>query len=156
MWRKVCSSLSLATPDMSRVFLLLGLSCLAGCTQYWAKPGGTALEFETVKARCETEAFQRFPPAMRTTLANPGYLVPMRTDCRPTPRGQDCFTTGGGIVPPTYSTMDLNSQPRSASYRSCLLTAGWQPARDKEEAEAITRMAPPFPSRTSAPGSPAR
>ena len=135
---------------MRRVFPLLGLICLAGCTQYWAKPGGTALEFETVKARCETEAFQRFPQAMQTTLASPGYLIPMHTDCRPTPRGPDCFTTGGGIVPPTYATIDLNSQPRSASYRSCLLTAGWQPARDKEEAEAITRMTPPPASRPPA------
>ena len=122
---------------------LLGLCVLTGCAQYWARPGGTPQALETAKARCETEAFAGFPQALQTVLVSPAYLAPVRTDCRSTPRGSECVTVGGGIVPPSYSTVDVNAQGRSAAYRSCLMNDGWRLARDKDEAEAITRMTPP-------------
>ena len=120
------------------------LIALAGCT-YWAKPGGTRAEFEWTDSRCEADAFARFPTVLQTVLLSPGYVAPVRTDCQPTPNGPRCVTVGGEFVPPSYSTVDINSQPRSASARSCLIAAGWQPAGSREEADAITRSVPGVP-----------
>ena len=130
-------SVPLAT-TVSLALTLLAAGLLAGCT-YWAKPGGTPAQLEAAKARCETESFARFPQSLQTVLISAGYVAPIRTECHTTPQGQHCVTVGGEYVPPAYSTVDANSQPRSSAYRSCLLAGGWQPAGSREEAEAITR-----------------
>jgi hypothetical protein len=38
--------------------------------------------------------------------------------------------------------IDQNEGGRSSAARSCLFAAGWRPAKNKEEAEAISRSAP--------------
>ena len=126
--------------SLTLTLLAAGLAAglVSGCT-YWAKPGGTPAQLEAAKARCETESFARFPQTLQTVLISAGYVAPIRTECRATPQGQYCVTVGGEYVPPAYSTVDANSQPRSSAYRSCLLAGGWQPASSRKEAEAITR-----------------
>jgi hypothetical protein len=47
------------------------------CTQYWAKPGGTAAEFEGTKAACESQAYAQFPPIMQQVMVSAGYTTPM-------------------------------------------------------------------------------
>ena len=120
------------------------LLVLAGCVDHWAKPGATKAELDAATAHCETDSFSRVPAAMVTTLASPGYLAPLRTECRSRRDGsQVCYTVGGEFVPPVYMTVDANSQPRRAAFRSCMVGGGWTLARDREEAEAIARSGLP-------------
>jgi hypothetical protein len=119
------------------------LLCLpiAGCApQLWAKPGGTAAEFEGAKAGCNTQSYGMFPPIYQQVMVTPGYFMPLQTNC--TPYGE-CFTSGGYYVQPTYVPVDMNDRARSSAFRSCLMTAGWTPVKDKEEAALITNSAAP-------------
>ena len=121
------------------------LLVLAGCVDHWAKPGATKAELDAATAHCETDSFSKFPAAMVTTLASPGYLAPLRTECRAGRDGrQVCYTVGGEFVPPVYTTVDANAQPRRASFRGCMVSGGWTLARDREEAEAIARSGSPM------------
>jgi|SRR3954469_4308674 len=128
---------------MRRVFLAAAmLVVVAGCARHWARPGGTDAELDAAKANCEVESFTRFPRVMQTTMVSPGYISPVTSNCAPGPNGPRCVTVGGEFVPPTYSAIDLNQSARRSAYDACLMAGGWQVAKDKEEAEAITRSIP--------------
>jgi hypothetical protein len=113
---------------------------MAGCAQYWAKPGGTPAELEVAQANCEAASFARFPRVLQTNIITPGFIAPVTTSCTPGRDGPHCVTVGGEVIPPTYSTIDLNQAARHNSYQACLVAGGWRRAKDEAEAEAITRM----------------
>ncbi|MSP02075.1 MAG: hypothetical protein EXR07_13645 [Acetobacteraceae bacterium] len=115
------------------------LLAVTGCAQHWARPGGTPAELGAAKANCDAESFARFPQVLQTVMTSPGYVAPMRTDCRPGRHGPHCVTVGGEFVPPVFSTVDANSQPRYSAFNACMMAGGWRLAKDKEDAEAIAR-----------------
>ena len=123
--------------------------CVTACTQYWAKPGGTEAEFEVTKGSCGAQSFQQFPPMPQLVAVGGGYITPLQTQCVQRGNRQDCYTVGGQYVPPMYGTVDMNESARVAAFRSCLLAAGWVPAKDKAEAQAITNSGRP-PSNPAA------
>jgi hypothetical protein len=125
-----------------RWFVLGAAAALAACTQYWAKPGGTPAEFEATQAACQNQAYAQFPPAMQQVMVNPGYVTPLQTICNGAGYASNCYTTGGQYIPPSFMLVDQNAGGRSSAVRSCLFAAGWQPAKNKAEAEAISRSAP--------------
>ena len=112
---------------------------LAGCTQYWAKPGGTPAEFEATKAACQAQAYSQFPPMPQQVMITTGYTTPLQTSCAGSGYAVNCFTTGGQYVPPAYITVDQNNAARNSGLRSCLFAAGWQPVKNKEEAVEVTQ-----------------
>jgi hypothetical protein len=123
---------------MQRVLLAISLLiAITACTRYWAKPNGTLVELKAAKARCETEAISRFPLAPANVLT--GYAVPVGSRCSIGPGGPSCVTYDG-------TEIDLNGQPRSGAFKACLVAAGWVPAKDENDAKAISRS-----SRSPAP-----
>lgn len=126
---------------MSRVLLAAAiLLSAAGCTRYWAKPGGTGAELEAAKANCETTSLARFPPELQLVRSSPGDIAPLTTNCVPGPNGPHCVTAGGVLVSPSYATIDLNRPARRNAWEACMMAGGWRQAKDKAEAEAITRQ----------------
>ncbi len=125
---------------------------MAGCTQYWAKPGGTQEQFAVTKSACQAQSYAQFPPAPQQVMLTAGYTTPQQSTCSGNGYMVNCYTTGGQYMPPTYVTLDQNSGARDSGFQSCLMNAGWRLAKNKEEAEAITRSgyAPPV---TTAPAS---
>jgi hypothetical protein len=121
---------------------------LAGCTQYWAKPGGTPAEFDATKAACEGRAYSQFPPVLQQVMLTQGYTTPMQTNCTPIGYTVSCYTTGGQYIPPAYMTIDQNLTGRNSAFRSCLYSAGWQPVKNKEEADAVTNSGRSTPPRS--------
>nr|WP_294510637.1 hypothetical protein [uncultured Rhodopila sp.] len=115
---------------------------VAACTEYWAKPGGTPAEFEAAKAACQSQAYAQFRPVMQQVMVSPGYVTPLQTICNGGQYGTNCYTTGGQYLPPSFMMVDQNEAGRNSAARSCLFAAGWQPARNKADAEAISRSAP--------------
>lgn len=115
---------------------------LAGCTQYWAKPGGTYAEFDATKAACDSRAYYQFPPVLQQVMLAPGYITPLQTNCTPIGNSVSCYTTGGQYIPPSYMMVDQNRDGRSSAVRSCLYSAGWQPVKNKEEADAVMNSGP--------------
>ena len=105
------------------------LLAVAGCTRYWAKPGGTDAEWAATEDRCETDALHRFPLAP----VGLGYYAPWGSQCTIGPTGPACVTYSG-------TESDLNGQSRSGAFRACLIDAGWLPARDRDDAAAISRL----------------
>jgi hypothetical protein len=139
-----------AVSPFARVRLMLLCLPIAGCApQLWAKPGGTANEFEGAKAGCNAQSYAMFPPAYQQVMVSPGYFMPLQTNC--TPYGE-CFTSGGYYVQPTYVPVDMNDRGRSSAFRSCLMTAGWVPVKDKEEATLVTNSAPQRPGASGPDG----
>nr|WP_294519150.1 hypothetical protein [uncultured Rhodopila sp.] len=125
-----------------RCIALGACAAVAACTEYWAKPGGTPAEFEAAKANCQTRAYADFPPALRQVMVSPGYTTPLQTVCNGGPNASNCIMTGGQYSPPSFMMVDQNEAGRNSAARSCLFAAGWQPAKNKEDAEAISRSAP--------------
>lgn len=122
-----------------RVALLLAAVGLSDCSpQIWAKPNGTSSEFEGTKAACIGQSYSQFPPMPQQIMVNAGYTTPMQTSCSGGGYSVSCFTTGGNFVPPSYVTIDQNQTARNSSFRSCLMTAGWQPVKNQAEAAAVT------------------
>ena len=113
----------------------------ASCTQYWAKPGGTKAEFEATESGCESQSYMQFPPMMQQMMISAGYTTPIQTSCSGTGYVVNCFTTGGQYIPPAYMPVDQNRSARDSAVRSCLFSAGWQPVKDKAEAEAVNNSA---------------
>lgn len=102
--------------------LLFLCAVLAGCTQYWEKPGGTEAEFRDLLPRCRSYAAAQFPPFIQ--LVQEGYFTPDRIECTRFPNGaRSCVTYPGHFVPPVYS--DLNEGPRIEAVDSCLVQNGW-------------------------------
>jgi hypothetical protein len=126
----------------ARTGLLVICLPLASCaSQLWAKPGGSPAEFEVAKAGCNTQSYSMFPPMMQQIMVTSGYTTPMQTNCTNVGYSVSCFTTGGNYVPPVYMPVDQNQRARNSAVRSCLMTAGWQPVKDKEEAALVTNAA---------------
>ena len=48
---------------------------------------------------------------------------------------------------PVYMPVDQNQGARNSVVRSCLMTAGWQPVKDKEEAALVTNSTRPAPAQ---------
>jgi len=111
---------------------------LAGCAEYWAKPGGTTAELQRAKAECETEAFARFPPALQQVMTSPGYFSPPETNCMTVNGQPQCRTVGGFWVPPTFQSIDLNLDGRRSARMACMSARGWILADTEKEAAAIT------------------
>ena len=62
---------------MRRIFnLTITISALvfvlSGCTEKWAKPGGTDAEFQAMKGACSARSYARFPPMMETIQLTSG------------------------------------------------------------------------------------
>lgn len=130
---------ALAQAVMPVFWPTLAAIALAGCTQYWAKPGGTQVEFEATKAACQAQAYTQFPPVPQQVMITTGYTTPLQTSCNGLGFAVNCFTTGGQYVPPAYITVDQNNAARNSGFRACLFAAGWQPVKNKEEAAAVTQ-----------------
>lgn len=112
---------------------------LSGCApQIWAKPGGTPVEFEGTKAACNAQSYSEFPPMPQQIMIMAGYVTPVQTSCTGSGYSVNCFSTGGNYVPPAYVTVDQNQNARNSGFRSCLMTAGWQPVKNQDEAAAVT------------------
>ncbi len=125
---------------------------MAGCTQYWAKPGGTQEQFAVTKSACQAQSYAQFPPAPQQVMLTAGYTTPQQSTCSGNGYMVNCYTTGGQYMPPTYVTLDQNSGARDSGFQSCLMNAGWRLAKNKEEAEAIARSgyAPPVVAASAA------
>jgi len=104
--------------------LLLALLSLAGCAQYWAKPGASADEFRMTETGCQIAALQHVPQILETILVAPGYSSPVFWNCVAPGR---CFPSGGHWTPPIFSTVDRNAPLRRRAVEVCLAGQGWQP-----------------------------
>ena len=118
------------------------LLALAGCAEYWAKPGGTPVAFAAAQALCRQQAEAAFPPSMQPVMIAPGTPAPVAARCAPVGGSVACSTVGTGFSPPTYTTLDENIGPREQAFRSCLEAAGWRAVRSEQEAAAITNSMP--------------
>jgi hypothetical protein len=128
-----------SSAKIARVLVCLSLASCA--PQLWAKPGGSPAEFEGAKEGCNTQSYSMFPPMMQQIMVTSGYMTPMQTNCTNVGYSVSCYTTGGNYVPPVYMPVDQNQGARNSAFRSCLMTAGWQPVKDKEEAALVTNSA---------------
>jgi hypothetical protein len=109
---------------------VLALS-VAGCTEYWAKPGAGEREFEVMRGQCNARGYQRFPPLVRTSLSQEGHYAPVTNRCVTKGNSTECTKTGGQWVPPSYTTVDDNERPRDEDIRSCFFENGWAPVEKK-------------------------
>lgn len=126
----------------SRWSLLPFLLLLAGCAEYWAKPGGTPAAFGAAREACTRAAAAEYPTEMEPVQINQGARAPVVTTCAPAGGGMACTTNGIGFQPPTYTTLDRNTGPRERAFRACLEAAGWQAVRSQSQADAITNSPP--------------
>lgn len=78
---------------------------------------------------------------MQQIMMTQGYVTPMQTSCTGTGYAMNCFTTGGNYIQPVYMPIDQNQGARNSAARSCLMSAGWQPVKDKEEGALVTNAA---------------
>jgi len=121
-----------------RPFLLWTCMLLAGCAQYWAKPGGTTADLSAARTRCEDKANAAFPPLMQPVQVAGGTPSPMVTTCAPAGGSVACSTAGTGFWAPVTTTLDQNIGPRRQAVDACLADAGWTAARSRGEATSIT------------------
>ena len=111
---------------------------LAGCSEYWAKPGATAVDFGAARESCSRQAEAAFPPQMEQVRTSSGAPSPTAARCAPVGGAIVCSPTGIGFSNPTYTTLDQNTGPRERAFRDCLQAAGWQAVRSQQQADAIT------------------
>ena len=111
---------------------------LTGCTQYWAKPGGTPAAFDATMTACEAWAYSLFPLMMEQVQLSPGYTTPLSSVCAPQGHRVGCYPTGGLYVLPDYGSVVRNGRARDYAVSTCLHDAGWVAVRSRAEAEAIT------------------
>jgi hypothetical protein len=136
---------------LHRLGFLLVAVVLSGCApQIWAKPGGTSVEFEATKAACNAQSYSQFPPMPEQLMIMAGYMTPVQTTCTGGGYTVNCFSTGGNYVPPAYVTVDQNLSARNSGFRSCLMSAGWQPVKNQEEAATVTNSLLPVAQATVA------
>ncbi len=112
------------------------LLAMAGCMQYWAKPGATQAQLDAAKDRCDTEANARFPLRVWNGAFPSSYGVTPGTQCSFGPDGPRCVTYGGTEV-------DTNGQGRAGAFRACMIAAGWLPSKDETDAAMISRLRRP-------------
>jgi len=108
------------------------LLAVAGCMQYWAKPGATRALLDAAKDRCDTEANTRFPLTASGGVFSSSYSAPPGTSCSFGPDGPRCVTYGGMEV-------DANAQGRAGAFRACMIAGGWLPSKDEADAGMISR-----------------
>ena len=124
------------------VLALAMLVC--GCTEYWAKPGGTPAEFEAAEAACIARSYQQFPPMPQMVMVSSGQTTSItNTKCSGSGSSTSCTSIGGHFTVPSFVTVDYNENARDSAVRACLFAAGWVPAKNEEEAEAIFNSPPP-------------
>jgi hypothetical protein len=109
---------------------------LGGCVEKWTKPGGTAEEFDAMKASCQAQAYQQFPPQLQQIQASNGYYTPITTNCYGTGYGTSCYQSGGQYIPPIIITVDTNRSPRGDAVRGCFYSNGWTPATADQSSAA--------------------
>lgn len=119
---------------------------LAGCVQKWSKPGGTAEEFDAMKASCQARAYSEFPPQLQQIQASAGYYTPVTTQCSGFEGNVSCYQSGGQYIPPIIITIDTNRGPRNDAVRSCFYSNGWTPASENSQSGGTTAA----PATTSA------
>jgi len=100
----------------------------AGCQRYeWVHPTKSLEQFGTDKFSCEARASRLYPLAPVTDVEGGGYVYDNFPHCH---RGYDgfrmCYARPPVYVPPTYTTRDLNEQPRNQAVESCLFSKGYQ------------------------------
>jgi hypothetical protein len=118
---------------------LIMISTLAGCTTYWARPGGTAEEFHAASASCQARATSQYPPFFQPVMVSNGYVTPVQTSCTRYGYTTNCISTGGQYVPPAYVNVDQNQNARADAAQACLMAQGWRPFDKKDEADAYAR-----------------
>lgn len=111
---------------LARLAAGCALAALAGCAQYWDKPGATEAELRAADSACAARATMRFPPMLQVVQTGGGYTMPAQ-GCS---GGRNCHGRRAQWVPPTYSTVDRNQRLRETEADQCLMEAGWvrQPA----------------------------
>ena len=109
------------------LLVLAGLA-LAGCQRYeWVHPTKSLEQFGTDKFACEARASRLYPVTPVTEVQGGGYIYDDFPRCRRRYDGFSmCYAQPPMYVPPTYSTRDLNEQPRNQAVESCLFSKGYQ------------------------------
>ena len=107
--------------------LLLAAPLLSACAERWEKPGASEADFRAMKAQCDAQAFERWPPVLREQLMFPGRWVPPVRSCDP--RGR-CVWYGGWYEPPQTMIVDDHERPRRAERRACYMGNGWTPVEE--------------------------
>jgi len=116
---------------------VLVLALLAGCAQYWARPGGTNQAFDAAKARCQSEAFARYPAGSRGGAIDQELIAPKPDLCVDAIHGIQCMSNGGQFSPIRLSPG--MSGPAREMFGTCMAAAGWRPVANAAQGEAITR-----------------
>ena len=91
---------------LARLAACCALAALAGCAQYWDKPGATEAELRAADSACAVRASTRFPPMLHVVQTGGGYTMPAQ-GCS---GGRNCHGRRAQWVPPTYSTVDRNQR----------------------------------------------
>jgi hypothetical protein len=114
---------------LARLAACCALAALAGCAQYWDKPGATEAELRAADSACAVRASTRFPPMLHVVQTGGGYTMPAQ-GCGGGRSGRNCHGGRAQWVPPTYSTVDRNQRLRENEADQCLMQEGWvrQPA----------------------------
>jgi hypothetical protein len=109
--------------NCARAVLLLTFS-LAACVT-WVKPGVPPEVRDRDLAQCQSLAYSRVPPDVRTVMISPAYIAPPATLCTEHHRETYCQYTPGYYVPPDYANVDANDSARSAQVYSCMSRLGY-------------------------------
>jgi hypothetical protein len=126
--------------------LMLSSLMLCGCTEYWAKPGGTEAEFEATESACVARSYQQFPPMPQMVMVSSGNAASItNTKCSSTGSSTNCTSIGGHFSMPSVTVVDINEDARYSAVRACLFAAGWVPAKNEAEAKAIFNASPQVP-----------
>lgn len=122
---KPVSVMSLAPTFRSAIAGLLAATLLSGCVERWTKPGGDQALFDRDHALCDQWALDKVPAHYDRMQMFEGYYEPRVTECKTTGNTTRCVTTGGQYVPPTYATVDVNTEQRKVVADACLVENGW-------------------------------
>lgn len=122
----------------SQAVILASALILGGCAEYWAKPGGTPMDFAETKSGCESRSYQQFPPMPQLVMVSSGQTTSIsNTKCSSSGSSSSCTTIGGHFSVPSFVTVDYNEDARATAVRACLFDSGWIPVQDRDEADAI-------------------
>jgi hypothetical protein len=110
-----------------RIAVVLFAALAAGCTQYqWVHPTKTPAQYGGDRLACESRAAAVYPTMAAVVRTGGGYVDPGREICS---RGRHgyvyCRSTPPTYIPPTYSTRDINAEPRERLIEACLYQRGY-------------------------------
>ena len=116
---------TLAAARCAAVFALAALA--AGCTQYqWVHPTKSQAQYGGDRLACESRAAAVYPAMPAVVRTSGGYYDPGRRSCS---RGRSgylyCTSTPPTYIPPSYSTRDINAEPRDRLIEACLYQRGY-------------------------------